>query len=260
MNEGRTIDDHIMIDVKEQQRKQQLQEENYPEERRNASSTTGLQVVDTCNDNIDHEDDHDFRNAPPTTSRTTSKARINNHGNIAAADGRSTMINDDSSNITPELEQRQHSGDYDNEKQEPDDGDEEEEVEDEDNDGFDCDAVPTPRLSSSTIPIVIDVSNRHRLNTGFYSSNDPLFQGVCLYSTSRATTIISSTTSSKRCDNESDDSSCFHDSSSSTATPTAAFPQSSSAVSSTSYAQPNGGESDRWFLPSSVFRFFVGNR
>ena len=90
-------------------------------------------------------------------------------------DGNTAMMAMATANVQQGDEQR---GDYVGENNDQDEGSEEEE------DEFDSDAIPMPRLSSSTIPIIIDVSSRHRHNTGFYSSNDPLFQGVCLYSSS----------------------------------------------------------------------------
>ena len=90
-------------------------------------------------------------------------------------DGNSAMMVMATANVQQGDEQR---GDLVGEDNDQDDGTEEEV------DEFDSDAISMPRLSSSTIPIVIDVSSRHRYNTGFYSSNDPLFQGVCLYSSS----------------------------------------------------------------------------
>lgn len=54
---------------------------------------------------------------------------------------------------------------------------------DEDGDEFDPEGVPLPRISSSTIPIVLEVAPRN----GRLASNDPLFHGVCLYSGSMST-------------------------------------------------------------------------
>jgi hypothetical protein len=50
-----------------------------------------------------------------------------------------------------------------------------------DDEDFDMNGISLPKLSSSTIPIILDVSNAHK-GRGFYSSDDPLFQGICLYS------------------------------------------------------------------------------
>lgn len=57
--------------------------------------------------------------------------------------------------------------------------------EDEVEDFFDNEGVPMPRLSSSTVPIVVEVTNN---NNGAYTSNDPLFNCVCLYNSSVKTT------------------------------------------------------------------------
>jgi hypothetical protein len=61
---------------------------------------------------------------------------------------------------------------------------------DEDSDGDEEDAdilgledIPMPRLSSSTVPIVLEVAPR---NVRF-ASDDPLFNGVCLYNSSMTT-------------------------------------------------------------------------
>jgi hypothetical protein len=50
--------------------------------------------------------------------------------------------------------------------------------EDDEEDSFDSCSLPLPRISSSTIPLVMEVTSRSR---GF-GSQDPLFNGVCLYS------------------------------------------------------------------------------
>eukprot|EP00529_Nitzschia_sp_RCC80_P035866 CAMPEP_0113460350 /NCGR_PEP_ID=MMETSP0014_2-20120614/10939_1 /TAXON_ID=2857 /ORGANISM="Nitzschia sp." /LENGTH=160 /DNA_ID=CAMNT_0000351995 /DNA_START=154 /DNA_END=636 /DNA_ORIENTATION=+ /assembly_acc=CAM_ASM_000159 len=85
------------------------------------------------------------------------------------------MVMDMSNNVQHVEEQQGYHVEEDNDQDEnSEDGEDE----------FNSDAIPLPRLSSSTIPIIIDVSGRHRHSTGFYSSNDPLFQGVCLYSSS----------------------------------------------------------------------------
>jgi hypothetical protein len=55
--------------------------------------------------------------------------------------------------------------------------------EEDDYDGFDVCAIKEPRLSSSTVPIVVVVSNAHKTARFYTNSEDPLFQGVCLYST-----------------------------------------------------------------------------
>jgi hypothetical protein len=58
-----------------------------------------------------------------------------------------------------------------------------EEDEAEDEDAFAIDGVPMPRISSSTVPIVLMVAPR---TGGGFDSKDPLFRGVCLYSGSMA--------------------------------------------------------------------------
>lgn len=45
-------------------------------------------------------------------------------------------------------------------------------------DSFDVEGMRMPRVTSSTIPIVLQVAPR----SGSFQSHDPLFQGVCLYS------------------------------------------------------------------------------
>lgn len=49
-------------------------------------------------------------------------------------------------------------------------------------DSFDNNGVPMPRISSSTVPIILEVAPR----TASFDSKDPLFRGVCLYSGSMA--------------------------------------------------------------------------
>ncbi|KAG7366713.1 hypothetical protein IV203_029383 [Nitzschia inconspicua] len=62
--------------------------------------------------------------------------------------------------------------------------------EENEDDTFDMDAIPLPRLSSSTLPIVVRVSNAHRTDRFYQNADDPLFQGKCLYisSTTQTTT------------------------------------------------------------------------
>lgn len=52
--------------------------------------------------------------------------------------------------------------------------------EEEGDDDFDMEGIPMPRLASSTIPIQLEVTTPR---SGRYTSEDPLFQGVCLYAT-----------------------------------------------------------------------------
>ena len=56
--------------------------------------------------------------------------------------------------------------------------------EEEEDDAFDMEGLPMPRISSSTLPIVVEVAPR----TGSFASKDPLFRGVCLYSGSMTST------------------------------------------------------------------------
>jgi hypothetical protein len=64
------------------------------------------------------------------------------------------------------------------------DGDEEDsDGDEEDSDLFDVEDIPMPSLSSSTVPIVLEVAPR----TGGFASDDPLFNGVCLYNSSMTT-------------------------------------------------------------------------
>jgi hypothetical protein len=49
---------------------------------------------------------------------------------------------------------------------------------DEEEDTFDPEGLKMPRISSSTVPFVLEVAPRN----GRLNSDDPLFQGVCLYS------------------------------------------------------------------------------
>jgi hypothetical protein len=62
--------------------------------------------------------------------------------------------------------------------------DEDDEDEEEGKDDFDMNGLPVPRLSSSTIPIIVEVSNAHRTARFYTNPHDPLFQGICLYSSS----------------------------------------------------------------------------
>mmetsp|Transcript_24180 Transcript_24180/g.44969 ORF Transcript_24180/g.44969 Transcript_24180/m.44969 type:complete len:190 (+) Transcript_24180:262-831(+) len=73
------------------------------------------------------------------------------------------------------------------------DDDDDDDDEDDDEDDFDVNGVSLPRLSSSTIPIVVEVSNAHKTPRFYSNSEDPLFQGVCLFSTAttKSTTPIS---------------------------------------------------------------------
>lgn len=64
----------------------------------------------------------------------------------------------------------------------------------EEEDDFDVAGIPEPRLSSSTVPIVVEVSNAHKTARFYTNAEDPLFQGVCLYSTSSTKTTESKTT------------------------------------------------------------------
>lgn len=57
----------------------------------------------------------------------------------------------------------------------------------EDEDGFDMEAIPMPRLSSSTVPVKIEVV-LPRSSSGQYTSEDPLFQGICLYTSTSSLT------------------------------------------------------------------------
>jgi hypothetical protein len=64
-------------------------------------------------------------------------------------------------------------------------GDDDSDVDEDEDDDFDMDGISMPRLSSSTIPIIVEVSSNAHKSAGFYSNpDDPLFQGVCLFSTS----------------------------------------------------------------------------
>lgn len=45
-------------------------------------------------------------------------------------------------------------------------------------DTFDIDDMPMPRISSSTVPVVLEIARR---SGGSFASADPLFRGVCLY-------------------------------------------------------------------------------
>eukprot|EP00529_Nitzschia_sp_RCC80_P036345 CAMPEP_0113488438 /NCGR_PEP_ID=MMETSP0014_2-20120614/26017_1 /TAXON_ID=2857 /ORGANISM="Nitzschia sp." /LENGTH=159 /DNA_ID=CAMNT_0000382151 /DNA_START=144 /DNA_END=623 /DNA_ORIENTATION=+ /assembly_acc=CAM_ASM_000159 len=99
----------------------------------------------------------------------------NNRGDDDVGRKPAMVMMDMGNNVQQVEEQRGDDVQEDNDQDENSEGEEDE---------FDSDAIPLPRLSSSTIPIIIDVSSRRRHNTGFYSSNDPLFQGVCLYSSS----------------------------------------------------------------------------
>jgi hypothetical protein len=49
---------------------------------------------------------------------------------------------------------------------------------DEEEDTFDPEGLKMPRISSSTVPFVLEFAPRN----GRFNSDDPLFQGVCLYS------------------------------------------------------------------------------
>jgi hypothetical protein len=51
------------------------------------------------------------------------------------------------------------------------------EDDDDEEDGFDVEGIPMPRLSSSTVPFVLEITLP---KNGRYGSDDPLFQGVCL--------------------------------------------------------------------------------
>ena len=72
--------------------------------------------------------------------------------------------------------------------------DDESQYEEEASDHFDIDSAPIPKLSSSTIPIVMEFAPR---NGGYSISNDPLFNGVCLYNTSTSSSATVSTTTTK---------------------------------------------------------------
>mmetsp|Transcript_60553 Transcript_60553/g.91346 ORF Transcript_60553/g.91346 Transcript_60553/m.91346 type:complete len:218 (-) Transcript_60553:163-816(-) len=52
------------------------------------------------------------------------------------------------------------------------------EEDEEEQDSFDSSSLPLPRIDSSTIPLVMEVTSR----SGGFGSKDPLFNGVCLYS------------------------------------------------------------------------------
>lgn len=161
-----------------------------------------------------------------------------------------------------ELEEREHDGSDD------DDVDDEEEGDD---DEFNHEGIPMPRLTSSTIPIVVDVSNRHR-HAGFYSSNDPLFQGVCLYSTSNAGNI-SRNNKGDDCNDkdilgqgnnhdcqpqiveESNDSRLNDCAKSHHESAGGSILSTPSAILSSS-----SEELDHWFIPSVVFRFLLRSR
>ena len=81
-----------------------------------------------------------------------------------------------------------------------------EDDDDENEDQFDSNSIPMPRLSSSTIPIVVEVVAPSHHGGGYYKSEDPLFQGRCLYSTSSSISSSnngpssSSATSQKNCE------------------------------------------------------------
>eukprot|EP00934_Nitzschia_sp_Nitz4_P000474 Nitzschia sp. Nitz4//scaffold6_size259037//135857//136297//NITZ4_001081-RA/size259037-processed-gene-0.76-mRNA-1//-1//CDS//3329556914//474//frame0 len=53
----------------------------------------------------------------------------------------------------------------------------------EEEDTFDMDGLPLPRLTSSTVPVSLEVARR----SSTFNSGDPLFQGVCLYSGNMST-------------------------------------------------------------------------
>jgi hypothetical protein len=69
-----------------------------------------------------------------------------------------------------------------------DDDDEIEEENDDEDDLFDINDVSVPRLSSSTMPIIVEVSNSNKVSRFYSNPDDPLFHGVCLYSTSSSNT------------------------------------------------------------------------
>jgi hypothetical protein len=68
------------------------------------------------------------------------------------------------------------------------DDDEIEEESDDEDDSFDINDVSVPRLSSSTMPIIVEVSNSNKVSRFYSNPDDPLFHGVCLYSTSSSKT------------------------------------------------------------------------
>lgn len=100
-------------------------------------------------------------------------------------------------------------------------------VEEELEDAFDVNAVPMPRLSSSTVPIVVQVSNAHRTARFYQNDADPLFQGICLYSTTTSA-ISSSNTASADATTRATEA---------TITPTEENPSS---------------QSHRWYVPSLI--------
>ncbi|KAL3921944.1 MAG: hypothetical protein SGILL_002475, partial [Bacillariaceae sp.] len=121
-------------------------------------------------------------------------------------------------------------------------GDEDSEAE-EDEDDFDLNGISEPRLSSSTVPIVVEVSNAHKTARFYKNEDDPLFQGVCLYSTS--------TTSAKSNKNSQSSSNITSED----------YPASPEKLSQprTDAATPSDkpeslGLWDQWYIPS-VFRY-----
>jgi hypothetical protein len=76
------------------------------------------------------------------------------------------------------------SQDEEQEAVETDEDDDDETESGDDDDDFNANGIAMPKLSSSTVPIIVEVSNSHKAR-GFYSSEDPLFQGVCLYSSTK---------------------------------------------------------------------------
>ena len=110
------------------------------------------------------------------------------------------------------------------------DNDDDESHSEELEDAFDMSDIKEPRLSSSTVPIVVQVSNAHKTARFYQNDADPLFQGVCLYSTATSSKNDVSETKQPplfrpRADNDTSDS-----------------PESLDLW-------------DQWYMPSAVFRY-----
>mmetsp|Transcript_118074 Transcript_118074/g.176413 ORF Transcript_118074/g.176413 Transcript_118074/m.176413 type:complete len:181 (+) Transcript_118074:303-845(+) len=105
-----------------------------------------------------------------------SESSSTQRAQISSADDESDEPSDPYESVPDVLDSTSVKSDDEDDSDDDDDDDEEEE---DDDDLFDLEGLPMPRLSSSTIPIAMEVIRPS--HTGMYKSEDPLFQGVCLY-------------------------------------------------------------------------------
>jgi hypothetical protein len=116
---------------------------------------------------IHTRDEADPRNTAHLVSNDSSEQSFfitSPCGRMSTTSTKATPLNHDDDQACPDMSDTSSS--------------EEEDDDVEQEDTFDMDGCPMPRISSSTIPVYLEVTTR----TVGFDTKDPLFGGVCLYS------------------------------------------------------------------------------